>query len=101
VVGVTKELGLGPELDAIWMRGSSMGLGLWAATQRPFHAPLHAYNAPVHIFLHRDPDLRNMQRYQEIGGVDSRLVRSIVSQLQLHQFLYIRRTDYTMCVVDR
>lgn len=100
VVGLTQQLKLGDELDAIWMRGSSMHLGLWVATQRPFHAPLHAYNAATHLFLHRDEDRRNVDRYRDIGGVDPDLVRDIVGTMDLHQFLYIRKTDHTMCIVD-
>jgi hypothetical protein len=100
VVGLAAELGLRAELDAVWMRGSSMGLGLWAATQRPFYAPLNMYSQAVHLFLHRDPDKNNRDRLKNIGGVDPKLIESVMTQMQEHQFLYIRRTDYTMCVVD-
>jgi len=99
IIGVSKQLGLEIELDAIWMRGSSMGLGLWAAGQRPFNMPLHAYNAAAHLFLHKDPDERNIQRYKEIGGIDPDVVQQVTRQLALHEFLYIRRRDYSMAVV--
>jgi hypothetical protein len=100
VTGLSKELSLEPELNAIWMRGSAMGLGLWAATQRPFYAPMYAYGAAVHLFLHRDTDKRNTDRYREIGGVDPDLVRQVTNSMDEHQFLYIRRTDNRMCIVD-
>lgn len=100
VTGLTKDLGLEKELNSIWMRGSSMHLGLWAATQRPFYAPLYAFNGANHLFLHRDDDKRNVDRYREIGGVDPELVRQITMSMREHQFLYIRKTDHTMCVVD-
>lgn len=100
VVGLAKQLRLETELDAVWMRGSSMGVGLWAATQRPFHAPQLAYSQPVHIFLHRDPDERNRKRLREIGGVNHKTIEACFDRMAEHQFLYIRRTDYTMCIVD-
>lgn len=89
------------DLNSTWMRGSSMRLGMWAATQRPFYAPMHAYNAARHLFLHRDDDERNLKRYTEIGGVDPALIWQVVTtQLNLHEFLYIRKTDRTMCIVE-
>lgn len=99
LVGLAR-LGLGDQLDAIWMRGSSMGLGLWSAAQRPFHAPLNAYSQSVHIFMHRDVDKRNRDRLKEIGGVDPVLIESTMAGMREHEFLYVRRTDYTMCVVE-
>jgi hypothetical protein len=99
VLGFVKDLGLERELSAVWTRGSSMGLGLWAAGQRPFNMPLHAYNAASHLFLHKDPDERNIQRYKEIGGVSPDVVADVTRQLRLHEFLYIRRRDYSMAVI--
>lgn len=101
VVGIAKELGLEKELNALWMRGSSLGVGLWAATQRPFHAPVSMYNAANHLFLAHEPDKRSVQRFREIGGIDPQLVDRVVSKLLPYQFLYIARKDYTLCVIDR
>jgi hypothetical protein len=98
-LGFVTDLKLGDELTAVWTRGSSMGLGLWAAGQRPFHMPQHAYNAASHLFLHKDPDERNIKRYAEIGGVSPDVVADVTRQLRLHEFLYIRRRDYSMAVV--
>jgi len=99
VLGFVQDLGLDREMTAVWTRGSSMGLGLWAAGQRPFNMPLHAYNAASHLFLHKDPDERNVQRYKEIGGINPDVVADVTRQLRLHEFLYIRRRDYSMAVV--
>lgn len=103
VVGLAAELNLADELNAVWMRGSGMGLGLWAATQRPFFAPQLMYSAPVHLFLHTDPDKRNRDRLKEIGGVNAQLVQAICDPdagvMREHEFLYIDRRDYSMCVI--
>lgn len=91
IVGLSKELNLEDELNAIWMRGKSMGTGMWAATQRPFHAPLNMYSQSEHLIMFKDPDKRSVDRFKEIGGVEPEFVESAVRRLKLHEFLYIGR----------
>ncbi len=91
-VGLSKELGLTEELEAIWSRGGAMGCGLWAATQRPFHAPVLMYSSSAHLVLFNDPDKKDRDRFGEIGGVDKDLVDEIVVNLRKHEFLYIGRS---------
>lgn len=98
--GLAEELGLRRELVTVWSRGRSMGTGVWAATQRPTHVPLHAYSAAEHLFLFKDPDKRARDRYSEIGGVDPDLVKWANIRLGRHQALYIRRDGPYLCVVD-
>ena len=99
--GLVNELGLGKTLVTIWTRGRSMGTGLWVASQKPTHIPLHAYNQAEHLFLFNDPDKRARQRFTEIGGVDPDLVGQIVFDLEQHQCLYIRREGPSMCIIDK
>lgn len=101
VYGLAQELGLDKELITLWSRGRSMGTGLWAATQKPTHVPLWMYSQAEHLFLHNDPDERARKRFDEIGGVDPKLVRDIISQLTKHEWLYIRRDGPVMCIVGR
>lgn len=92
IVGLSKELNLEPELNAIWTRGGAMGCGLWAASQRPYHAPMAMYSQSEHLLLFKDPDKRDTDRFKEIGGVDPDLVEDIVFDLKKHEFLYIGRS---------
>jgi len=92
IVGLSKELNLEPELNAIWTRGGAMGCGLWAASQRPFHAPVAMYSQSEHLILFKDPDKKDTDRFKEIGGVDPDLVEDIVFDLKKHEFLYIGRS---------
>lgn len=94
-----KRLGLEDDMNEIWEQGSGMGLAFWGACQRPFNAPLHAYEQSVHLFIWRSNDTRNLRRYGEIGGIDPQLIHAVVSQLQGHECFYVRRTDYTCCVI--
>lgn len=105
IAGLVSELGLKKSCSMLWMRGSSMGTGLWAATQRPVDIPLYAYSAPTHLFLSFDRDKRNRDRFSEIGGVDPDLVKETVLNLKQFQWLYIRKSTSklpeAMCIIDR
>lgn len=103
VYGLCVELGLSPELTAMWTRGGGMGAGLWSATQKPSGTqagsiPSFVYNSATWTFLSRDPDKRNRDRFAEIGGVDGRYVGDIVLTLQKYEFLCIHRDGY-MCII--
>jgi len=100
VYGLVQELGLSRELVAIWTRGASMGLGLWAASQKPSHIPLWAYSQAAHVFIHNDPDKRARERFGEIGGFDPRLIEAIVEQLEDYAWLYLRRRGRVMCIIS-
>lgn len=91
--------GLASDLERLWMRGRSMGTGMWAATQRPAYVPLMMYDQAEHLFLAYDPDQRAQIRFREIGGVDPDLVGQVVAKLPKFHWLYIRRADRTMIVV--
>lgn len=86
-----------------------MGVGLWAATQKPSGTqgkgvPGFMYSNSHHLFLSFDPDKRSRQRYGEIGGVDPKLLEELVTQLKRYQFVYINRGDEKggpyICVID-
>jgi hypothetical protein len=110
VYGIVAELdGLTDDLIALWSRGGGMGVGLWAATQRPAGSqgkgvPGFMYSNSTHLFLSKDPDEASRRRYGEIGGIDPRLVAAIVMSLKRFQFLYIRKADEHggpyLCVIE-
>lgn len=105
VVGITQDLKLGAPLNALWSRGRSVGLGVWAATQRPFNAPQLAYQSAEHLFFAAEPEARNRQRLTEIGGFDTEAVEHIVSTenqvLAKHEFLYLGRTNHVWAIIGR
>lgn len=99
----SKILGLDKEMTTILAMAAAMGIGLWVFVQKPTGAgntALFAYGNAEHVFLTGDPEKRNQIRYDEIGGVDSSLIRKAVATLDPYQFLYIRRTGRHVCVVD-
>lgn len=73
----------------------AMDLGGWYFVQKPTdsgRAAIWSYGQSEHVFMLNDPDIRNQQRYGEIGGVDPAYVRFVLSQLGDHEFLYFKRS---------
>lgn len=101
LMGLTEILGLTRETVTLYTQGRSMGCGLWAATQKPTHVPTWAYNQASHLFLANDPDKRNRDRFAEIGGVNTDLVKETVLGLRKYEWLYIRRDGPVMCIIER
>lgn len=118
VYGLVAELKLARELTMLWTRGSGMGAGLWAATQKPSGTqhggsiPTFMYSASTHLFLGKDTDQRNTSRFGEIGGVDPHEVSDIVRYLPVHKItddqgrphhisekLYIDKRGPYMCII--
>lgn len=95
------DLGLTRELVAIWSRGRSMGCSLWGGAQKPSHIPLWAYNQAGHMFLANDPDLQNVKRFSEFGGVNPGIIREIVPALPTHSMLYLRRRGRVAAIVHK
>lgn len=90
---------VGKWMRTIWSLGRDPGCGQWIASQRAVGLDLLAYNGASHLLLAKEPDARNRKRFEEIGGVDSALVAATTRRLRPYHFLYIRRTDDTMCIV--
>jgi hypothetical protein len=100
----SKILGLDREMTTILAMAAAMGIGMWVFVQKPTGAgntALFSYGNAEHVFLASDPETRNQIRYDEIGGVDSRVVRDAMRTLQPYQFLYIKRTGRYICIVDK
>lgn len=98
----SKILGLDQEMTTILAMSGAMGLGGWFFVQKPTdsgRAAIWSYGASEHVFLFRDPDRRNRQRYDEIGGVDPHLVEQTTLKLSPYECVYIKRTGEHMCIV--
>lgn len=99
--GLVEDLNLGGELTKIHTRGAGMGAGIWCATQKPTHIGTWAYNNAAHLFLGYDPDRKNRERFAEIGGVNPDTVKYHVERLDEFQWLYIRRRNRRLCLIDK
>jgi len=99
----SKVLGLDRQMVMVLTMSGAMGIGGWFFVQKPTgagNAALWSFSQSDHIFIARDPDKRNRERYTEIGGFDSKEVERVCMTLERYQFLYLEREHRYMCIVD-
>jgi hypothetical protein len=100
----SKMLGLDQEMTMVATMAGAMGISGWYFVQKPTDAgktALWSFSQSDHIFIARDPDKRNRERYTEIGGFDSKEVDRVSQTLDPYQFLYLERKHRYMCIVDK
>jgi hypothetical protein len=99
----SKLLGLDREMTTHIAMAGAMKVGGWYFVQKPTdsgRAAIWSYGNSEHVFISNDPDRRNRDRYDEIGGFDPHQVSAISQKLRPYQFLYLKRTGGHMCIVD-
>lgn len=106
---VYHDLGLKKEYEAPLVRGAPI-CAEWSLIQRGRYMSYHAYSAPEHVLIFKDPDESNVKRYSEmVGGVNPRYIADIVNSLRTYRVgtggtiseaLYIRRSGPEIYVVD-
>lgn len=105
---VQVDLGLKKQCEAPLMRGAPDN-AMWTFVQRGRFVSYLSYDAPEHVYIFRDDDRSNQQRYSEIGGVDSQYLSHVVRKLEMmrvpsggtiSQSLYFRRAGNTLHIVD-
>jgi hypothetical protein len=106
-------MGLNAECEEMWTTGGEGGAALWGANQKPSGSKTASvssffYNCPSHLFLGRDTDKANVQRFGEIGGgIDPGEIARIVRDLKLYrigdktisQVLYIDMRGPYKCLI--
>lgn len=84
-------LDLNDQFEQTLTDGGGMGAGLWLSNQKPSGSVAtgsltsFAYSQPTHLIFGHDPDVRNIRRMGEIGGVDPDLVAWTVQRLPIHR----------------
>ncbi len=104
--GLLAELNMRTQLIAVVTRDSIAGHGLWFESQKPsgtqgISIPGFFFNSAEHMFLAKDGEQRNRQRYSEIAcGIDAAAIERETLRLDPFSWLYIRRSGPQWCVVD-
>lgn len=80
---------LGKDIKMYLLQGRSLGISLICATQRPAFIPLEVYDQSTHLMFWRDNDETNLRRISGIGWRSADLIKHIVSNLEMHQVLYV------------
>jgi hypothetical protein len=82
-------LGLRREVNHLLIQGRSLRIAMVLAFQRPSWVPPEAYDQASHLFIARDNDRRNVQRFREIGGVDGDRVAYTVERLANFEWAHV------------
>lgn len=102
-----EDLKLKKDCEAPLMRGLPDN-AMWTLVQRGRYVSYLCYDGPEDVFIFRDDDRANQQRYAEISGIDTQQVIEITKSLKMEkvsdggtisQALYIPRSG-DMCIVD-
>lgn len=99
----SKVLGLDQQMIMILTMAGAMGVSAWTFVQKPTDAgrtALWSFSQSDHVFITKDPEKRNRERYNEIGGFDTNEVNRIILTLKPYQFLYLERKHGYMMIVD-
>jgi ABC-type dipeptide/oligopeptide/nickel transport system ATPase component len=100
LAALDEELGHEEQIERMYSRGRSNDAGTMGATQLPIGIPGVVYSSSDHLFLANMPDARYRKRFSEIaGGIDPQLIEAATLRLGQYEWLYIRRSDRTMCIV--
>lgn len=86
---MSKMLNMDRDMKLLLLQGRSAGISLLAATQRPVSVPLEFYDQSTHLMFWRDNDEQNLARISGINYRNSSSIRTIVSNLEPHQVLYV------------
>lgn len=86
---MANELKLGHDIKVYLLQARSLHISLLCATQRPSSIPVEIYDQSTHLMFWRDNDETNLKRISGISWRSADLVRSVVSNLDIHQVLYV------------
>lgn len=86
---ITNMLKLKMDIQLFLLQSRSLHVSLVMGTQRPAHVPLELYDMSTHLFFFRENDESNLKRISGIVKRSSSIIREIVSNLEIHQMLYV------------
>lgn len=90
-------LNLSMDVKLYLLQARALDISLVVATQRPAWVPLEVYDQSTHLFFWRDNDENNLRRLSGISFRSADLIRSVVSDLEHYQVLYINTRTGEMC----
>lgn len=93
---IAKVLGMEMYVRLLLQQARSAGISLISATQRPANIPTELYSQPTHLFFFLTKDENNLQRIGDLNAGNKPLIRSLVSNLEQYQVLYVNNLSGQM-----
>lgn len=93
---VCENLNLDKVVKIYLLQARALNISLLGGTQRPAWIPLEFYDQSTHLFFGQEKDEVNLKRISGISSQSSKLIQSIITGLDNHQFLYINQRTGTM-----
>jgi hypothetical protein len=84
---MAQDLECEPIMRKMWQMGRSQNLIVVAGTQRPVAVPRPMFSECAWFFAFRTSDEDELRRVGELGGSDTKVLRSIMRTLRPHEFV--------------
>lgn len=88
---LSETLGMDKWIKFLLQQARSGGVSFVNMTQRPAFIPLACYDQATHLFVWRDNDRRNIQRFGELAGNARFVVEREVAELRRREVLYLHK----------
>jgi hypothetical protein len=86
---LTEHLRMRQEMNTLYLQCRSSKVSLVAETQRPRFVPLESFSQASHCFFFACRDEEDLKRISGIGNADPRIIRNVITQLDLYEFCYV------------
>lgn len=91
-------LGLAGKVKMLLQQARSMNVSLVVGTQRPAWVPVECFDQASHLYIWRENDARNLERFGEISRINAAQVFEAVSVLPPWHCLYINTRTGDMMI---
>jgi hypothetical protein len=93
---MVQSLKLGEEVETYHHQARSSKITVVDGIQRPAWVPVITYGSATHGFIAKVTNRDDMKRLSNLGGVDHKLLESVLADLPRHQYLVVNtRGDYS------
>jgi DNA helicase HerA-like ATPase len=90
---IADDLALSKDLNRLWLQGRSLGMSIFASTQRPRAVPLNTFEMASWFFLWRIADREDRRRSAEMTGQLAPLVFETAARLPRHEFVCVDKLN--------
>lgn len=95
---LTEHLKMRQEMNTLYLQCRSSKVSLVGETQRPRFVPLESFSQASHCFFFACRDDEDLKRISGIGNADPKVIRKVITELDLYEFCYVNARSGEICV---